>query len=214
MTLVTFPIVAAVIALSNNMINILYGPNYQPSILYVQILMLNFLFIGLGSNITGILLKSQKRTDINFKTTIIYIIIGIPLGLILIPKYGILGFLATTIFAPKLGLFYSIYWINKNLGITLDYPTIGKITLSTIVSYIACIITVRLVSLNLWIELILGGIVLMITYLISILITGAINEKNLYDIKRITEKNKLGKTLAGPILKVLIKIVNTHQKHT
>ena len=212
--LAAYPIAAAVIALSSSLVNLFFGPDYNSSILIVKILMINYLFLGFGSNINGILINSQKKTEVNLRSTLLYLLIGIPFGLVLIPKYGILGFLATIIIAPKIGLLYSLYWIRKNIGIKLDLLLTGKVALSTILSYVVCVTVIRFTSSNVWLELIFGGCAFAFIYLISILATGSITSKNLEDIKRITEKNRLGKKFAGPILEVLIKIAEKTKLYT
>lgn len=167
--------------------------------------MLNYIFLGIGSTVNSILLNSQKRTDIQFRTTIIYLIVGIPMGVFFIPRYGVLGFQATTMLAPKLGLLYSILWIRKNLGISLELVSTVKIASSAILGYMACRTVLIILSFNVWIELFLGGIAISVTYMVSIMLTGALIAKNFNDIKHITDKNRLGKTLVGPILEYLIK---------
>ncbi|TFH15973.1 hypothetical protein E4H04_07410 [Candidatus Bathyarchaeota archaeon] len=206
--IVAFPIAAGVIALSSRMVNILYGTDYQSSILFIQIIMLNYLFLGFGSTVNSILLNSQKRTDIQLKITLLYLTVGIPMGVLLIPRYGVLGFQATTILAPKLGLLYSILWIWKNLRIKLELASTSKIAASATLSYIACIAILSLITSNVWVELIIGGITLVIVYMTSILLTGALNAKNISDIKQITIKNKLGKTLS-PVFNLLIKLARS-----
>jgi O-antigen/teichoic acid export membrane protein len=203
--IVAYPVAAGIIALSSRMVGALYGPDYQPATLYIQIIMLNYIFLGIGSTVNSILLNSQKRTDIQFRTTIIYLIVGIPMGVFFIPRYGVLGFQATTMLAPKLGLLYSILWIRKNLGISLELVSTVKIASSAILGYMACRTVLIILSFNVWIELFLGGIAISVTYMVSIMLTGALIAKNFNDIKHITDKNRLGKTLVGPILEYLIK---------
>jgi O-antigen/teichoic acid export membrane protein len=204
-TLAAYPLAAAVIALSDKMINILYGSDYPTAILYVKLLMLNYFFIAFGSHINGIILNSQKRTDINLRITIIYIIIGSPIGILLIPRYGVLGYLIINSLAPTLGLLYSINWLRKNLEIRLELTSTPKIAASTLLGYIASLLVLRILNTNPWTELILGGITLALVYLTSIIATGALNHKNIRDIKNMTQKNKLGKKL-NPILDTLEKI--------
>jgi O-antigen/teichoic acid export membrane protein len=206
--IVVYPIAAGVIALSVRMVGILYGADYQASIVYIQIIMLNYLFLGLGSGVNGILLNSQKKNDIQLRTTLIYLLVGVPMGILLIPRYGVLGYQATTILAPMLGLLYTILWIRKNLGISLDLSSTGKIMLSAIVGYAACIIVLKRLSFNPWVELFLGGTALALCYIASILFTGALTSKNIYDIKQITDKNKIGKTLGGPVLVILMRLAH------
>ena len=79
-TLVAYPVAAAVFALSNQMVEILYGGDYSYAAVYIQVLMLGYIFIGFGSTVTNTLLNSQKQNKIILRWTIIYLAIGIPMG--------------------------------------------------------------------------------------------------------------------------------------
>jgi stage V sporulation protein B len=201
-----YPVAAIIIISASRMINVLYGPDYFPAISYVRILMLNYFFIGLGSGVNNLIIKSQKRTDIQLKTTLIYLLVGIPMGFYSIPRYGIIGFLFTTIFAPKLGLFYSTIWIRNNLRLTYDYISTFKIAISTSLSYFASIVFFKFFSSNVWLELIFGGSIFLLIYLILILYTKTLTKKNILDIKRITDKNKLGRIIGGIVYNLLLKV--------
>ena len=205
-TLVAYPVSAAVIALSSRMVEILYGGDYAYTSLYVQVLMLGYLFIGFGTTVTGTLLNSQKQNKIILRWTLIYLAIGIPLGFLLIPRYGILGFQATTIIAPKVGYLYAQWWVRKNMHIKLDIENTLKILVSTIIGYTACQTVLWLVNLNPWLELILGGTALVTTYLISIMLTGALSTKNIKDIKSITDRYKPSRWILEPIFTQLLRI--------
>ena len=63
--------------------------------------MINFIFIGLGSQVTTSLLSSQKMTKINLYSTLLYMVIGIPMGLMLIPRFGVIGYQAILEYLEK-----------------------------------------------------------------------------------------------------------------
>lgn len=197
--LAAYPIAAGVIALSGRMITILYGADYTTAQLYVKVIMLNIFFLAFGSTINGILLNSQKRTDINLRITLIHILVGLPMGIFLIPRYGVLGFQAATLLAPKFGVLYAIFWLRSNLGLRLELANTLRIGVSTLLGYISCVFVLGLFQSNPWIELVIGGVMLASVYLVCIIATGALNRKNIRDIKRLTEKNRLGARLS-PIL--------------
>ena len=205
-TIAAYCIAGAIITLSSQFIKILYGPDYPLTILYVQIIMLNYIFIGVGGSVNNILLNSQKRTDIQLRRTLIYLVFGIPMGILLIPRFGVIGFIATTVLAPRIGLLYTIIWIRRNLDISVEYMSTGKIAISAIISILVCKLFLVVFTQNIWIEFISGGLVFVITYAVSILYTGALTKRNIVDIKRITDQNKLGRIIAAPILEYIIKI--------
>jgi O-antigen/teichoic acid export membrane protein len=205
-TMIAYPISAAVLALSSQMVEILYGRDYAYTAVYIQVLMLSYFFLGFGGTVNVTLLNSQKQTKITLRWTLIYLASGIPLGFILIPRYGILGFQATTLVAPNVGLLYTIWWIRKNMNIKLDVENTLKILASTILGYIACQLVLFLVNLGPWFELLLGGSTLAITYMISVILTGALSAKNIKDIKSITDRFESTRRIADPVFKQLLRI--------
>jgi len=205
-TLIAYPVAAAVIALSGRMVEILYGSDFIYTAVYVQVLMLGYFFIGFGNTVTNTLLNSQKQTQVILRRTVIYIALGIPLGLFLIPRYGVLGFQAATIVAPNVGLLYALWWVRKNMKVRLDIGNTLKILVSALFGYGACQLVLMLVDLNLWFELILGGSTLAIIYLVSVILTGALSAKNIRDIKSITDRLEATRTISGPVFKQLLRL--------
>jgi O-antigen/teichoic acid export membrane protein len=205
-SIVVFPISAAIITLSNHLTLIFYGGTYQETSLFIQVLMLDYFLIGIGLQTIGQLLNSQKETKINFHLTIIYMIIGLPLGILLIPRYGVIGLMVAHLLATIVRLFYSLWWINKNYQIFIDYRTIFKTFISASVGSICCLILINAISINPWIEVFIGGSILMITYLTSILLTGALTKKNLQDIEGLLIKYEILNPIIDPIFKILFKI--------
>ena len=80
------------------------------------------------------------------------------------------------------------------------------ILLSTVLGYAACQLVLILVDLNPWFEVILGGTTLAITYMISVMLTGALSTKNIKDIKSITDRYKPARGILKPIFKQLLRI--------
>lgn len=212
--MVAYPMAFGIIALASRVIGVLYGSDYEPAILYLKLLMLNFLFIGVGGTVNNILLNSQRRTDVGLRTTLLSLIVGIPCGLILIPRYGVIGFIAATILVPKLGLFYNIFWIRRSFDISLDVMSTGKILLSTLVGYFACRFALSVVDFNVWFEIFFAVAVFAPLYFVSLIVIGGLTSRNLMDIKRLTCKNRFGKMLLVPVLDWVSKYARKEdQKH-
>jgi O-antigen/teichoic acid export membrane protein len=205
-SMIVFPVAAAVFALSGHLVEILYGVTYPSTPFFIQILMLNYLFIGLGDTVVGNLLNSQRETKVTFQMTLIYLFIGTPMGLILIPKLGVVGFQITQMFASKLGLFYALWWIKGKYRISVDMDTTFKITVSTLIGFISCIVITNLIDVNPWVELMLSGGVLAVSYLLSILLTGALTRKNVEDIHSIAAEYKRMKRIVDPLFAVLYRL--------
>jgi O-antigen/teichoic acid export membrane protein len=205
-TMIAYPIAATVIAFSNQLVNLFYGEGYIFTPLYLRIQMLNYIFIGFGDKVDIQLLNSQKKTRVTLIRTLIYLILGTPIGLYLIPKFGVIGIQATTIIVPEFGLIYTLWWLKNNMNISVDLKISFKIFFSTFIGYVSCKLFLGLISLYPLVELILGTGVLFITYLFSLLMIGALTKKNIKDIKDLVLRNKIMKKFSGPIFDFLIKL--------
>jgi O-antigen/teichoic acid export membrane protein len=206
--LITFPVAAAVIALSEQLVNLLFGSDYIYTPFFVRVLMIDYFFIGFGNTVSGGLLNSQKKTEITFRTILIYLFLGVPMGLLLIPRYGILGFQATIILAPKLGLIYGLWWIRKNWGLKIDILSTFKIFASTFLAFIGCYLVLEIVVTNPLIEILLGGVILALIYFLSILKTGALTKQNLHDIYNMINRYRSLGWIIEPLFKVMIKLTH------
>jgi O-antigen/teichoic acid export membrane protein len=205
-SMIIFPITFAIIALSDQFVDILYGPTYTQTSLYMQLFMLNFLFIGIGRIVNLNLLNSQRETKITFRVTLIQLILGVPMGFLLIPRYGVLGFIIIQLTAPKIGLLYSLIWIKRSYGIAPNFRDVAKLFISSIVGFLVCTLFLRFSSFGAWIELIAGGIIIMLSYLIMILASGALRKENLRDIQKLLGNYELLASIIDPVFSVLIRV--------
>lgn len=186
MSLVTFPITTAIIALSPQIIQALYESSYVQAPFFMKLHMLNFYFIGVGAMTLGNLLTSQKQTQTTFRMTLIQILIGLPLGVYLIPRYGVVGFIATSLVSTKLGLFYGLWWVRRHFRFSVNWAASFKMLIAAAVSYAVTTIYLGSVDLNVWVELLSGGVLLVLVYAVLIPLIGAIDREDVHDIRIIT----------------------------
>jgi O-antigen/teichoic acid export membrane protein len=205
-SIVVFPITCAIIALSEQFVAILYGPSYAQTSLYMQIYMISFFFIAFGRTVNYNILNSQKMTKITFQSTIITLILGLPLGIVLIPRYGIFGRLFIFLTAPTIGQLYSLFWIKKNYGLIPDFENVTKIFISSLMGFLLCKVFLFYFEANAFIELFVGGIIIFFVYLISILLTGALKKENLEDIRTLLKGYEVLAPIIDPVFNVLINI--------
>jgi len=205
-TMIAFPIATAVIALSVQMVQFLYGSDYPFTPLFLQIQMLNYLFVGFGDKISITLLNSQKKTRIILYRTLLYLVFGTPIGFYLIPKYGIIGLQATIIIVPEIGLLYTLWWLRKNMNVGVDFGNTFKILLSSIFAYSACTILLLIIDTSLLGQIIIGGGTLAATYVISILLIGALTKQNLTDIRGLLTRYQSIQRIIDPLFSLLTKL--------
>jgi len=183
--LVTVPATMALMVLSGQLVRVIYGSSYQSAPLLLKLYIINFLFVGLGGLVVGSFLMGQGRTKINFLMQLINLCIGVPLGFVLIPRYGIIGLLLTMLIASKPNLFYALWWIRRNFGFTLNWVASAKIYLSAGLASSATFILLFFLKSGDWIELLLGGGLFLLIYSLLVPLTGALDDgdiRNLRDI--------------------------------
>jgi len=107
------PVAFAVIALSQPSVSIFFGGKYSYTPLYMALYVVT-IYTAFGYLSVENILRSQGRTDVNMKLTLITSVIGLALNLLLIPNFGILGLLATNIIAGIPSLVIALWWIKKS----------------------------------------------------------------------------------------------------
>lgn len=111
MTWLAIGIALPIMLLSNNIINLLFGIQYQEAagVLRIYVWATVFVFLGVA---TGRYLVAENYTKISFFRTLIGAVINIVLNIFLIPKYGIKGAAIATVFSQFIVAF-SIILIPK-----------------------------------------------------------------------------------------------------
>ena len=205
-SLIVFPITFTLIAFSQHFVSILYGPTYTHTALYMQIYLLTFLFTGIGSSSNYVVLNSQKKTNIGFKATVIIASIGIPLGIFLIPEYGVIGRLIIYIVAPIFGHLYVLIWLKNNYNVNPEYNNIAKIFISALIGFVFCKSFLFYSNINPWVEIFIGGIIILVSYLVLILLTGAITKENLNEIQKIVISYEMLYPILNPLFNALKRV--------
>ena len=208
--LILVPAAMGLIAVSDHIIRIIYGDSYQIAPFFLQLILVNILFVGLGSMSVGTLINSQGKTRISFIANLIYVCVGLPMGLYMIPTYGIVGLLLTSILASKPSLIYALWWIRKNFGFSVNWASSAKIYISSGLSFIIVYILLLLFSFGDWIDLILGVGVFFVIYSILLPSIGALDR---YDIMNLRSIMKALGPLA-PLFNMFLGIIARFTRET
>lgn len=87
---VTFPIMAALFLLADELVLLVYGPKWNSSIMLIKILCLSGALQSLSSTV-GLIYNSQGRTDIGFKFALFLSAPSVALAVLLGMQFGITG---------------------------------------------------------------------------------------------------------------------------
>jgi O-antigen/teichoic acid export membrane protein len=177
------PATMVLMTLSGPMIGTLYGEKYVYGPFFLTIAVIGNLLAVVGSLSVGGLLSGLGETRILLKQSVIVIIVGIPLGLLLIPALGITGAIIANILAGMPGLFWVLFWIWKHYNVRADFQSSARILLASgIAALLAYLPTVFLAAAN-WIKLVIGLIIFLTVYVFGAPIIGAVSLTDINNLR-------------------------------
>jgi len=184
-SLITIPVSSVLIVLADQLVQAIYGNSYQLAPLFLRLFVFNSLFVGIGNLTVDHFLNGQGRTRVTFLKNLLNLCIGTPLGLALIPRFGIVGLLVTMIIAPKLGRIYCLIRIRRDFGFTVNWAASAKIYLSAGVAFLATSLLLVLLHHGIWVDLLIGGVVFLLVYVLMVATTGALERNDLQNLRNI-----------------------------
>ena len=182
-SLLIVPVAFAVIVLSQPGVSTLFGEKYSYTSLYLALYVVTFIYTAFGYLSVENIIKSQGKTGVIMKLTLITSAIGLALNLVLIPNFGILGLLATNIISGIPSLMISLWWIKKKFNATIDWGSSAKILLSSALAAIVTYMVVSQLTISSWITLIIGALIFLTAYLVTTPLIGAINKADVQNFK-------------------------------
>ena len=202
-TLFGYPIVFTIMALADPMITILFQNEYPFSPHYLRVYMLMYSFIGLGMVCNTPLLNSQKRTDLILKSTILRFLVSVPLSYYAISHYGVIGLLFTYFVSTGINTLIDYYNLNRVFGFTINFQFVIKILGLSILSYAVVYGITTYLTVNPWLELILGGILSVAIYLIGLINSKALTKQDFAYLEKLS--GSFGP--ASPVIRWLVDVL-------
>lgn len=182
-TLITLPVTAALILLADPVVNIIYGSGFQFTAFYLKLYLLAFLFAGVGNYSVNSFFSGIGETRVSLNMNVISFVVGAPMAFLLIPSYGIVGVLVVQLVAPRVGVFYGLWWIKKTLGFSIETRSSLMIYVSVLAAYIGGFALLSLFSFNNWVSLFVGGGLFAGLYLLLLPVTGALTAFDLREFE-------------------------------
>jgi O-antigen/teichoic acid export membrane protein len=186
-SLLIVPIAFAVIALSQPGVSTIFGAKYSNTPLYLALYVVTFIYTAFGYLSVENVLKSQGKTDVNMKLTLITSGISLALNLVLIPSFGILGLLVTNIVAGIPSLIIALWWIKKKFNASIDWGSSIRIVMASAVAAAVTYVVVTQLSISSWITLIIGTVIFLAAYLVTTPMIGAINRADIQNFKEMAK---------------------------
>jgi O-antigen/teichoic acid export membrane protein len=209
---IIIPATIFVLIMSKDLIFLIYGESYTKAPLYLSIYSSIFLLSGFGSIVIGSFFNGIGDTKINFKSTLIYTCLFIPLALILTKIFQIEGFLISIILATIASVFYSLRIAYKKYNLEIDFNNSIKIYLTAFIASIPIII-IQYLLLPRIVNIIISILLYIIIYLTILPFMRILNKEDIEYLVNIFIKIKIIRPIVKIISDYEIKIINFIDKN-
>jgi O-antigen/teichoic acid export membrane protein len=208
-TLLVVPVTALVMCLSEPLVSTLFGASYSAAPLFLALLAINSLFPAFGSLSTGNFIISQGKTTFLLYLNLITLAFGLPMGFILILKYGVVGLIVTSIVdGIPTTIVLSLYWVKKHYGLTVDWRSSAKILLSSATAAASTYALISELSFSSLIRLIIGLIFFILVFVPMILLTRTLDKSDIVNLRGMVS----GLGIIGKILNSVLNLIEKLMK--
>jgi len=196
--LLIIPAIVVVAILSKDIVYTLYGHGFDLAPSFLSLYILAFLYTGFGSIVLTYLFSGIGETRIIFNWNLINLSIFLPLAPILTMLYGVPGLIVAFLISSLLSLSYGLLIAIKRINVDFDLKASLRIYLASFLSAIPILAFLQFSFLNSFFNVIICGLIFLITYITLLPLTGAIHESDLENFKIIFKRLKI----VWPIIKL------------
>lgn len=132
------PIGVGLALISENLISVLYGEEYLPAVIAVQLLAVIFILRALSIPVYTSLVGALGKSKIQAKIMFIIAPTNVALNLLLIPNYGYIGAIIATLGSLIIGWLLTIFFLTKYMDMIVNWSSLSKSIVS--VAGMACFI--------------------------------------------------------------------------
>jgi O-antigen/teichoic acid export membrane protein len=182
--ILTLPIVVGTVILADKFILLIYGTEFQNSIMVLRILMWGFLFLSLTS-ISGVVLNSMGKEFTSMKAVVISAGLNVLLNLLLIPKYGLIGASLASVIALFLFFILNLYVVSKYLFVLNFFSITVKPLFSCMIMAIFLYYSKSLIDITFLVPL------AAIIYFSILLVVKVLSKEDINMLKMIIKKENL-----------------------
>jgi O-antigen/teichoic acid export membrane protein len=177
------PATMVLMALSGPIVGTLYGEKYVSGPFFLTILVVGNLFVVFGSLSSGGLLYGLGETWIPMIQSIVTLVIGLPLGVVLIQMYGITGLIIAGVVAGLPSMFWGLYWIWKHYRAKADFASSAKIFAASAIAAVLAYLPMVFLNTADWIKLIIGLIIFLAVYIFGGPLIGAVSLSDINNLR-------------------------------
>ena len=181
--LIVVPITFLVMSLAEPAIHTLFPVGFSQAPFFLMLLSIGYLFTAFGNLSAGNLINSQGDTKYTLKLSVLQIVIGFPLGFVLISQFGIIGLIVSSLTVALPGLALSLNFIKKRYGVSVDWGASGKILLSSAITGVLTYLLVTWLPFISPIRLVIGVVMFVAAFVLIAVFTRTITRADLENIQ-------------------------------
>jgi O-antigen/teichoic acid export membrane protein len=181
--LLLVPATLAMMVLAQPLIGTLYANKWLEAPWFMVLSVSSNLLAVFGNLSVQSLLVGLGETKLLMEINLLSIAIGVPLGVCLIPPFGIVGVIVSALVAILPGLAINLYIIWRRYEAKVDFGVSSKILLASVIAAGASFALLSVLHVSQWLQLISGGALFLLVYLFSAPLVGAINLMDIRNLK-------------------------------
>ncbi|MEM4693512.1 MAG: oligosaccharide flippase family protein [Nitrososphaerota archaeon] len=170
------------IMMSRPLVEIVYGHQYVLAPIFLSLYAATYLYSALGSMVLGSFFNGIGETMVNFKATLLYFIIFIPLATILTSLYGVIGLITSVLISLAANVGYCTRVAVKRYYVKIDFQSSAKILSASLAGGLVLIIFLVDPWVPSYPSLLLGIPIYLITYITLLPLLGGIQEIDLENL--------------------------------
>jgi len=169
--------------LSGPMISTLFGERYVYAPFFLTLYVISNLFAVFGSLSLGSFLTGVGETKTLMKQSILTLAIGLPLGFLLIPTFGIIGLIFASLLAGLPSMSWGLHWAWKHYRVKADFKCSAKIFAASTVAALATYASLNFINLAEWIRLVIGITIFLAIYIFTAPTIGALTQTDITNLR-------------------------------
>ena len=207
-SLFVVPASVAVMALSKDIVNVVYGPAYKLASLFLLLCVVPFLFIGLYSRVLQSLFNGLGETKLTLKTSLINLAAFIPLAPLLTQLYGVLGMIFTLTISNLLSVIYGLFLARQRFGIFFNHASLLKIYIASSLSALPLLLFLHLSPFGSLLNLAFGVALFLFTYLTLAPVLRVVQTHDIKNLRLMFGELKFVQTILKPVLDYEVKLID------
>lgn len=133
MMIMAVPIGVGTTLLADRIISLIFGPDFRPATIALQILVWSCVFIFMNWPFSNLLNSTNRQMDIT-KVTCICMFVNVVLNLLIIPKYSYIGASVTTVITEFVALLGVMIYAQYKIKILTIMNIISKVIISSLIA--------------------------------------------------------------------------------